>query len=118
MVYVNNIVVSEGNEQGISELKAYMGKKFHMKDLGLLKFFIFYFFGREIARSRNETCLHHGKYDLELIAESGLLSSTPSVVPIEENVKLTIDDYDVMSQVNKDDYLIEDLWSYQRLLPN
>lgn len=47
LVYVDDLIISGNDSSAISSFKAYLGKCFHMKDLGLLK----YFLGIEVARS-------------------------------------------------------------------
>jgi len=47
LVYVNDLIISGDNHEVITELKAYLLNCFHMKDLGILK----YFLGVEVARS-------------------------------------------------------------------
>lgn len=47
-VYVDDIVVTGSDKDGISDHKVYLNKHFHMKDLGHLR----YFLGIEVARSK------------------------------------------------------------------
>ena len=46
VVYVDDIVITGSDNEGIKLLKSYLSKHFHMKDLGLLR----YFLGIEVAR--------------------------------------------------------------------
>ncbi|XP_060210330.1 uncharacterized mitochondrial protein AtMg00810-like [Lycium barbarum] len=97
-----------------------------MKDLGELK----YFLGIEFARSEKGILMHQSKYALDLISESGLSAAKPASTPIDTNVKLTTREYDqyvkeIRNQEgegheqrsdNKEDELLEDQGSYQRLI--
>ena len=47
LVYVDDIVITNNNELAIKALKDFLHHRFHMKDIGILK----YFLGIEIARS-------------------------------------------------------------------
>ncbi|XP_031277267.1 uncharacterized protein LOC116135691 [Pistacia vera] len=102
-----------GNEEkAIIEFKEYLHSTFHIKDLGTPK----YFLGIEIACSLEGISLSQQKYELELIAYSGLTACKPSVIPVEENVKLTIQEYDEKSKNPKIDPLLEDSSNYQWLV--
>ncbi|XP_074288906.1 uncharacterized protein LOC141614050 [Silene latifolia] len=48
LIYVDDLVICGNNQNTIEKFKAYLSKCFHMKDLGILK----YFLGLEIARSK------------------------------------------------------------------
>jgi hypothetical protein len=49
IVYVDDMVVTGNDEEGIRRLRDYLAKEFEMKDLGALR----YFLGIEVARSRH-----------------------------------------------------------------
>lgn len=46
LVYVDDLIIARNNSSSIVDFKNYLGSCFHMKDLGILK----YFLGIEIAR--------------------------------------------------------------------
>ncbi|KAK2996941.1 hypothetical protein RJ639_024875 [Escallonia herrerae] len=71
----------------IHKLKQYLDKKFHIKDLGKLK----YFLGIEVARSTIGVSLSQRKYVLDILSESGLLGSKPSSTSMDQQHKLTPD---------------------------
>ncbi|KAK2991896.1 hypothetical protein RJ640_011585 [Escallonia rubra] len=71
----------------IHKLKQYLDQKFHIKDLGKLK----YFLGIEVARSTSGVSLSQRKYVLDILSESGLLGSKPSSTPMDQQHKLTPD---------------------------
>ena len=52
-VYVDDIVITGNDDEGIQLLKSHLSKHFHMKDLGLLH----YFLGIEVFRSKEGICL-------------------------------------------------------------
>ena len=75
------------NDSGaISNVKAYLSTCFHMKDLGVLK----YFLDIEVARGPDGLFLSQRKYTLDIISESGLLGAKPCDFPMEQNHKLPL----------------------------
>ncbi|KAL1196034.1 Retrovirus-related Pol polyprotein from transposon RE1 [Cardamine amara subsp. amara] len=86
----------------LPSFKEYLGKCFHMKDLGKVK----YFLGIEIARSNEGIYLSQRKYALDIVAEAGLLGSKPFSTPMEQNHQLSL---------SKSPFLI-DLEPYRRLI--
>lgn len=81
LVYVDDLIISGNDSSTISTFKDYLSSCFHMKDLGLLK----YFLGIEVARSNEGIFLCQRKYTLDIIAEMGLLGAGPADFPIEQN---------------------------------
>ncbi|XP_021771787.1 uncharacterized protein LOC110735918 [Chenopodium quinoa] len=86
LVYVDDLIISGNNSSAISAFKKYLGECFHMKDLGVLK----YFLGIEVARSPERIFLCQRKYTLDIILEAGLLGSRPKGFPIEQNHTLAL----------------------------
>lgn len=86
LVYVDDLVIAGNSPILIAQFKEYLSSCFHMKDLGVLK----YFLGIEVARNQNGFYLCQRKYALELIAEDGLLGSRPVSFPIPQNHRLTL----------------------------
>lgn len=63
----------------LQSFKDYLGRCFHMKDLGKAT----YFLGIEIARNSEGIYLSQRKYALDIVTEAGLLDSKPLETPIE-----------------------------------
>ena len=85
MVYVDDIPIATDNPQSIAELKVLLYQQFKLKDLGDLKFFL----GLEIARSVLDIHLCQREYTLELLSDAGLLGCKPAKTPMEQNLKLS-----------------------------
>jgi hypothetical protein len=49
IVYVDDIIITSDNQKGIDDLKLFLHRQFHTKDLGKLR----YFLGIEVARSKD-----------------------------------------------------------------
>ncbi|CAM8925879.1 unnamed protein product [Rhodiola kirilowii] len=84
LVYVDDLIISGNDAIFISTFKTYLSSCFHMKDLGVLK----YFLGLEIARNSTGIFVSQRKYALEIIAESGLLGSKPCEFPMDSHHQL------------------------------
>lgn len=84
LIYVDDLIISGNDSSAIVRFKNYLGKCFHMKDLGTLK----YFLGIEVARSSEWIFLCQRKYTLDIIEEAGLLGAKPASFPIEQNHSL------------------------------
>jgi len=102
LVYVDDLIVTGNGSATIQRFKAYLSACFHMKDLGVLK----YFLGVEIARSLDEFYLCQRKYALDIISEVGLLGAKSALVPMKQNHRLAL----------STSTLLADLESYRRLI--
>ncbi|GKB46560.1 ribonuclease H-like domain-containing protein, partial [Tanacetum coccineum] len=105
LVYVDDIVVTGNNIEEISKFKIFLASKFHIKDLGSLK----YFLGIEVLENKHGLCLSQRKYCLELLSEYGLLACKPAATPMQQNVSLSHKESD------KDKRLIN-ITAYQKLV--
>lgn len=83
-VYVDDLIISGNNSAALSAFKKYLCSCFHMKDLGVLK----YFLGIEVSRNSEGIYLCQRKYILDIIAEAGNLGSKPISFPMEQNHQL------------------------------
>ena len=81
--YVDDIIVTGSDNEGIVELKAHLNKDFQTKDLGHLRDFL----GIEVARSKYGVSLSQRKYLTYLLSESGMLGARPAETPMDSNVK-------------------------------
>ena len=84
VVYVDDIVVTGSDQDGIQKLKQHLFTHFQTKDLGKLK----YFLGIEIAQSSSGIVLSQQKYALDILEETGMLDCKPVDTPMDPNVKL------------------------------
>ena len=64
----------------VNEFKLFLDKKFKLKDLGTLK----YFLGLEVARTTEGLSLCQRKFILELLSDTGMLACKPSNVPVDQ----------------------------------
>lgn len=87
LIYVNDLLICGNNKDFLTKFKEHLGKCFHMKDLGKLK----YFLGIEVGRGEEGFMLTQRKYTPDLIADVGLLGSKPVATPMEIHHKLAID---------------------------
>ena len=70
IVYVDIMVVTGNDEEGIKRLRDYLAKEFKMKDRSALM----YFLGIEVARSRHGIFLSQRMYVFDLLTETGMLA--------------------------------------------
>ena len=84
VVYVDDIVITGSDQDGIQKLKQHLFTHFQTKDLGKLK----YFLGIEIAQSSSAVVLSQRKYALDILEETGMLDCKPVDTPMDPNVKL------------------------------
>nr|CAN78142.1 hypothetical protein VITISV_015958 [Vitis vinifera] len=84
VVYVDDIVITGSDQDGIQKLKQHFFTHFQTKDLGKLK----YFLGIEIAQSSSGVVLSQRKYALDILEETGMLDYKPVDTLMDPNVKL------------------------------
>ncbi|RVW69330.1 Retrovirus-related Pol polyprotein from transposon RE1 [Vitis vinifera] len=84
VVYMDDIVITGSDQDGIQKLKQHLFTHFQTKDLGKLK----YFLGIEIAQSSSGVVLSQRKYALDILKETGMLDCKPLDTPMDPNVKL------------------------------
>ncbi|BBH06340.1 RmlC-like cupins superfamily protein [Prunus dulcis] len=82
-----------GNDPAsIKSLMGVLHEKFRIKDLGDLK----YFLGIEVSRSKRGIVISQRKYTLDIIKDVGLLGARPYDFPMEQKLKLTPTDGDLL----------------------
>ncbi|GJT06654.1 putative RNA-directed DNA polymerase [Tanacetum coccineum] len=105
LVYVDDIVITGSDIDGINEFKLFLSTKFLIKDLGSLK----YFLGIEVIENDLGLCMTQRKYCMELLHEYGLLAARPVDIPLPENTILSCDE-------TKNDKYLSDFITYQKLV--
>lgn len=83
VVYVDDIIITGDDTEGMARLQQQLAIDFEMKNLGGLK----YFLGIEVARSKQGIFLAQWKYVLDLLSV-GLLDCKPADTPIVQNHQL------------------------------
>uniref|UniRef100_A0A2N9HB54 Integrase catalytic domain-containing protein n=1 Tax=Fagus sylvatica TaxID=28930 RepID=A0A2N9HB54_FAGSY len=81
LLYVDDMIITGDNVQGIQDRKRFLGQHFEMKDLGPLS----YFLGLEISSSSDGYYLTQAKYTSDLIFRAGIMDSKIVDTPIEYN---------------------------------
>ncbi|KAK3006201.1 hypothetical protein RJ639_017740 [Escallonia herrerae] len=97
LIYVDDILLTGNDLQEIERLKKFLLKRFRIKDLGDLK----YFLGIKFSRSKKGIFMSQRKYALDILQDSGLLGVRPDKFPMEQNLKLTPTDGILLSDPTK-----------------
>lgn len=84
LVYVDDVLLVGNDVNKMQETKKHLDKRFSIKDLGKLK----YFLGIEVARSPHGFFLSQRKYTLDILKEAQMEHCQPSGFPIEQHCKL------------------------------
>ncbi|MDM1625928.1 hypothetical protein HX072_24750, partial [Escherichia coli] len=84
-VYVDDLIITGSNLEGISEFKIQMQNCFRMSDLGLLS----YYLGIEVHQSKAGICLNQSNYARKILKELGMDECNASETPMEERLKLS-----------------------------
>jgi hypothetical protein len=102
VVYVDDIVITWSDKEGIQILINHLSSSFLTKDLVKLR----YFLGIEVARSKSGISLSQRKYTFNILQDIGYLGSKPIATPMESNMKLMPEEGD----------FVDDLKTYRRLV--
>ncbi|CAL8152842.1 unnamed protein product [Prunus armeniaca] len=81
----------------MERLKMFLLKRFRIKDLGDLK----YFLGIEFSHSKKDIFMSQRKYALDILQDLGLLGTCPSKFPMKQNLKLTPTDGALLNDATK-----------------
>jgi len=92
VIYVDDLIITGDSDANISDLKKLLKQKFEMKDLGELH----YFFGIEVIQSPKGIWSLQRQYALNKLTEYGMTSYKPISIPLQQNVKLSSDEGDLM----------------------
>ena len=82
LLYVDDMIITGDDMNGISELKSFLSQHFEMKDLGNLS----YFLGLEVSSNSDGYCLTQAKYATDLQSRAGFTDSKMAPTPIEANI--------------------------------
>jgi hypothetical protein len=87
-----DFIITRDNDADIFDLKKLLKQKFKMKDLGELC----YFLGIEVIQSPKGIWLIQKQYALNKLSEYGMTSYKPISIPLEQNVKFSADERDLV----------------------
>ena len=99
---MDDMIITGNKDKDIQDLKLFLQKQVHIKELSNLK----YFLGLEVTRSKANIIISQPKYTLEIIDDVGFLGSKPVDFPMVQNLRLT----------NDQSELLNDVSSYKRLM--
>ena len=85
IVYMDDIVITRSDFEGISSLKFFLQSQFHTKDLGMLR----YFLGIEVMRNKHGIFLFQWTYVLDLFFDTIKLGVKPCSSPMVIGIHLT-----------------------------
>lgn len=112
LVYVDDLLIA-GNDPSMIT-KAFLSSKFHMKDLGPLR----YFLGIEVDRSSKGFFLSQSKYTHDLLKEYKMTNSKPLHLPLDPNIKLSLNIGDPLPTISTYQTLIGKLIYLTLTRPN
>jgi hypothetical protein len=102
VIYVDDLIITRDSDVDIFNLKKNLKQKFEMKDLGELC----YFLGIEVIQSPKGIWLLQRQYALNKLSKYGMTGCKPISIPLEQNVKLSVDEGDI----------VEDTTMYKRIV--
>ncbi len=92
VIYVDDLIITRDRDADIVDLKKLLKQKFEMKDLGKLR----YFLSIEVIQSPKGVWLLQRQYALNKLFEYGMTCCKPISIPLEQNVKLSLDEGDLV----------------------
>ncbi len=92
IIYVDDLIIIGDSDIDIFDLKKLLKQKFEMKDLGELH----YFLDIEVIQSPKGIWLLQRQYALNKLSEYGMTGCKPILIPLEQNVKLSVDEGDLV----------------------
>ncbi len=104
VIYVDDLIITGDNDANIFDLKKLLKQNFEMKDLGELR----YFLDIEVIQFPKGIWLLQRQYALNKLTEYGMTGCKSILIPLEQNVKLSADEGD----------LVEDTIMYRRIMGN
>ena len=88
LLYVDDMIITGDDMQGIQNLKHFLGRQFEMKDLDPLN----YFLSLEVSSSTDGYYLTHAKYTSDQISRASIIDSKIIDTPIKYNCRLNSHD--------------------------
>ena len=95
LLYIDDMIITGDDMQGIQDLKHFFGRQFEMKDLDPLN----YFLSLEVSSSTDGYYLNQAKYTSDLISQASITDSKIVDTPIEYNRHLNSHDGESLSDV-------------------
>lgn len=105
LIYVDDLIITGDDKEGIQDTKSFLKSVFDIKDLGELK----YFLGIEVCRLDEGLFISQRKYTLDLLQETDMMECKPATTPLE-------DGYKVVRKGEKEAEPYEDVHGYRRLV--
>ncbi|XP_031286751.1 uncharacterized protein LOC116145431 [Pistacia vera] len=87
-MYVDDLVITGNNSPFVERIIDQLGKKFSLKDLGPLHFFL----GIEVIPTRDGIFLSQHKYIRELLGKTSMKGAKDVTTPLSTSVSLKLDD--------------------------
>jgi len=85
LVYVDDLLITGDDVEGIAAIKQDLHLAYTIKDLGLAR----YLLGIEISRTNFGTFLNQRKYILDILHDAGLTAAKPTKFPLPQSLKLS-----------------------------
>ncbi len=95
-------------------MKKLLKQKFEMKDLGKLC----YFLSIEVIKSLKGTSLLQKKYAMNKLFKYGMMGYKPISIPLEQNVKLSVDEGDFVEDTIMSKHIVGSLIYMTIIRPN
>jgi hypothetical protein len=92
IIYVDDLIITGNSNEDISGLKKLLKQEFEMNDLGELR----YFLDIEVIQSPKGIWLLQRQYALNKLSKYGMIGCKPISIPLEQNVKLSADEKDLV----------------------
>ena len=102
LAYVDDLLITRDNIDGIARIKKVLHIAYTIKHLGLARYFLFI----EISRSTTGTFLNQRKYILDILSDAGLIGAKLTKFPLPQGLKLSYVSSPVLSNLE----------SYRRLV--
>ncbi|KAG8486725.1 hypothetical protein CXB51_020277 [Gossypium anomalum] len=84
-LYVDDLLITRGDEAVLTDFKTKMNKMFEMTDLGLMT----YFLGMEVSQKQGGIFLKHKSFTLKVLTKFSMLNCKPTPTPTAAGLKLS-----------------------------